>query len=149
EVNASGQYEVTVKLDGPNVDFPYILTLLQMVIIPEGTNGGIGTGPYKIESFDPGVRTRTKRNENDWRKDRGYVESIETVAINDSTARLNALLSGAVHLVERISPSAAAAAEKNLQLQVFTIPSFGHNSFDMTIDAAPYNSLELRQALKY
>ena len=149
DVRATDKYEVGITLEGPNVDFPYILTLLQLVILPEGTSGGIGTGPYKIESFEPGVRTRAKRNENDWRKDRGYVASIETIAINDSTARLNALLSGAVHLVERISPSAAAAVEKNPQIQLFTIPSFGHNSFDMMIDTPPFNNLELRQALKY
>jgi peptide/nickel transport system substrate-binding protein len=150
DIKATDKYEVTVALDGPNVDFPYILTLLQLVIIPEGaTNTGIGTGPYKLHSFEPGVRSRTERNRNDWNNNRGFVDSIETLGINDTTARLNALLSGSVHLIERVPATAGATVEQQPELQLFTIPSFGHNAFDMMIDKPPFDSLEFRQALKY
>ena len=150
DVKATDKYEVTITLDGPNVDLPYILTLLQMLVMPDGaTNEGVGTGAFKLETFQPGVRAITKRNPNDWRSDRGYVDSVETVAINDPTARVNALLSGAVHVVERISPPAAVALKDNPAVQIYTITSAGHDSFDMMIDAAPYTSVGVRQALKY
>jgi peptide/nickel transport system substrate-binding protein len=151
DIKATDKHEVTIKLDGPNVDLPYILTLHQLVIVPEGANfkDGIGTGAFKIENFEPGVRSLVKRQQNDWRRDRGYVDSVETIGLNEATSRLNALLSGRVHLVERVSANAAALVEKNPEMQLFTIASAGHYALDMKIDVPPYNKLELRQALKY
>jgi peptide/nickel transport system substrate-binding protein len=39
--------------------------------------------------------------------------------------------------------------EKNPALEVFSIASFGHKSLDMQTDAAPFDNLQVRQALKY
>src|SRR3546814_5056829 len=81
---------------------------LHLVIQPNGgvddPNAGIGTGPYKVASFEPGVRVTFEKNTNDWRDDRGYVESVEIVVINDATARTAALSSGQVHFINRVDP---------------------------------------------
>src|SRR5206468_2742885 len=98
---ATDKNEVTFKLKAPNADLPFVFQDVRLVILPEGgkVDAGVGTGAFVLESFEPGIRTRVKRNTNDWRKDRGWVDSIETVAINDSTARISALLSGSAHVI--------------------------------------------------
>ena len=62
---ASG--EVTFTLKGGNQDFPAILGLYNLCIVPDGTvdfSDGIGTGGYMLERFEPGVNSRVTRNPN-------------------------------------------------------------------------------------
>src|SRR5262249_46987511 len=89
------------------------------------------------------------RNSNDWRNDRGYVNSLEVLAINDTSARMTALLSGAVHFVTRVDPNIMGNIEKRQDLQIFNTPSGGHHIYTMRCDKPPYDNLDLRLALKY
>jgi len=88
----------TVKaiMVGPNADLPVILGTPQFKIIKDGTTdfqNAVGTGPFKLTVFQPGVRSIHKRNEFYWREG-AHVEEIEIFAITDKVARLSALLSG-------------------------------------------------------
>src|SRR5262249_13914405 len=78
---------VSFKLSSPNSDFPYVLADYHLVIVPEGTSDfakGVGTGPYMLESFAPGVRALVKRNPNYWKADRGHFDTVETINIADA-----------------------------------------------------------------
>ena len=101
-VKATGPNEVTFVLTSPNADLPVILGTYHFHIVKEGTtdfNAGIGTGPYKLKEFKPGVRSIVVRNDNYWKPNRPYLDEIEFVGITDESARVNALLSGHVDLV--------------------------------------------------
>jgi peptide/nickel transport system substrate-binding protein len=54
----------------------------------------IGTGPYKVESYQPGAQMVLVRNEDYWQEGQPTFDRIENVAIPDSTAQLSALRSG-------------------------------------------------------
>ena len=76
-------------------------------IVKEGTTDfatGIGTGPYKLKEFKPGVRSVVVRNDNYWKAGKPYLDEIEFVGIGDESARVNALLSGGMDLVGSINP---------------------------------------------
>ena len=65
-VKATGPNEVTIVLSAPNADLPVILGTFHFHIVKEGTtdfNAGIGTGPYKLKEFKPGVRSLVVRND--------------------------------------------------------------------------------------
>jgi peptide/nickel transport system substrate-binding protein len=150
DIKATGPDEVTITLASGNADLPYLLGEFHMMIGPEGRNfDGVGTGAFVVESFDPGVRMRTKRNPNDWRQDRGYVDTVEMLVINDAAARINALLSGSTHMVNRMSPTALAAFEHNPNFQVFNATGGTHPTFVMTCNAPPFDNQDLRLAMKY
>src|SRR4030095_7191612 len=62
---AHGPNEVTFVLSAPNADLPVILGTSHFQIVKEGTtdfNAGIGTGPYKLKEFKPGVRSLVGRH---------------------------------------------------------------------------------------
>src|SRR5262249_27055945 len=120
-------------------------------IVPEGSNfmDGVGTGAFVLESFEPGVRLRAKRNSSDWRTNRGYVDAIEIIAINDPPARLNALMSGSVHIINKITPNTVSVLEKNPEIQVLNVTGAGHPEFAMLCDTPPYDNADLRLAMKY
>ncbi|WP_231957441.1 ABC transporter substrate-binding protein, partial [Paraburkholderia tropica] len=59
-VKATGPNEVTVTLSAPNADLPVILGTFYFHIVKDGTTDftkGIGTGPFKLQTFQPGVRS--------------------------------------------------------------------------------------------
>jgi peptide/nickel transport system substrate-binding protein len=107
DIKASGPNEVTMVLDVPNADLPAILATPQLVIVKDGTtnfSSAIGTGPYKLKSFKPGVSTVGVRNDNYWKSGQPYLDQIELVSISDNAARVNALLAGDVHLINSVDP---------------------------------------------
>lgn len=151
ELKATDKHEIAITLDSGNADMPYILADVHLGIVPEGSKftDGVGTGAFVLESFEPGVRTRMKRNPNDYRTNRGYVDLTETVAISDTTARLSALLSGSVHLISKLDPSTVTQVDRNPKTQVFNIAGNGYSVFAMYCDTPPYDNLDVRLALKY
>jgi len=151
DIQATNPNEVLVTLDGGNADFPYILADTHLGIMPEDAqpDAGLGTGAFILQSFEPGVRALTKRNPNHWRTDRGLVDSVETLAINDPVARLNALLSGRIHIMSRPDPHIASSIEKNPKLQLFNTSAGGHFCFPMRCDTPPFDNKDVRLALKY
>lgn len=107
DITASGPNEVTMTLDVPNADLPVILATPQFVIVKDGTTNfstAVGTGPYKVKSFKPGVSTIGVRNDNYWKAGQPYLDQIELVSISDNAARVNALLAGDVHLINSVDP---------------------------------------------
>ncbi len=107
EVRATGPHEVMVRLAGPNADLPAILAQSHFLVVKDGTkdfSAGIGTGPYRIKSFRPGVGTTVVRNDEYWKPGKPYLDEIELIAIPDEVSRVNALLSGDVQLVMAVNP---------------------------------------------
>lgn len=151
DIKADDKNTITIVLSNPDVDFPYILAAVQMCIVAEGSNfsDGIGTGAYVLKEFDPGVRVVTTRNTNYWRSDRAFVDSVETLGINDTTARINALISGQVHMINRPDPKLAKRLESAPGINLFNTPGRGFNAFSMLFDLAPFDNNDLRLALKY
>lgn len=106
DVKATGGNEVTITLDGANADLPVILATSYFMIVKDGTKDfrtAIGTGPFKLKEFSPGVRTVAVRNENYWKPGLPHLDEIELVGIGDEAARVNALLSGDVQLINAVT----------------------------------------------
>ena len=67
DMKADGD-NVVFTLKGGNADFPYVLNDQRLQIMPATGAGdvdwqsGIGTGPYVLQEFKPGIRTRVTRN---------------------------------------------------------------------------------------
>lgn len=150
DIKLEGTDEVTMTLKEPDIDFPFKLTDYHLVIQPEGEPGDspIRTGPYALETADPGARYVVKKFEDYWRKDVGFVDSIETLVINDNSARISALASGKVHLINRVEPKVVGLIKKARGTQVVPTLGRGHYSFAMRCDAPPFDNADLRMALK-
>lgn len=150
-VRASDTYEVTFELHGPYADLPYVLSDYHLLIVPEGSDfrSPIGTGPYVIRVFEPGVRTLAERNPNYWKEGRGWADSVETLALNDLTARTSALQTGAVHFVNRLDPKTVHLLARASNVAILDVPSAGHYTFVMRCDTPPFDNNDLRLALKW
>ncbi|MEM5383344.1 ABC transporter substrate-binding protein [Paraburkholderia phymatum] len=107
EAKATGPNEVTITLEGANADLPVILATSHFLIVKDGTTDfktAVGTGPFKLKEFSPGVRTVGVRNEKYWKPGMPHLDEVELIGIGDESARVNALLSGDVQLINAVSP---------------------------------------------
>jgi peptide/nickel transport system substrate-binding protein len=151
-VKATGPNEVTVVLTAPNADLPVILGTFHFHIVKDGTtdfNAGIGTGPYKLKEFKPGVRTVVVRNEGYWKPGKPYLDEIEFVGIGDESARVNALLSGGMDLVASVNPRAVARVKSTPGYAIFATQSGQYSDLIMRKDTGPGANPDFVMAMKY
>ena len=151
DIQADGKYAVVLTLDGPNADLPFLMSDYHLLIQPAGSAGdeGIGTGPYILEEVDHGVRYLTRRNPNYFDPSEGHVESIETLVINDGTARISALQSGKAHMICRVDPKITNLLAKSPGVKIENVSGRAHYVFIMHANTAPFDNNDLRLALKY
>ncbi len=151
-VRASGPNEVTIVLSAPNADLPVILGTSHFQIVKEGTTdftAGIGTGPYKLKEFKPGVRSVHVRNDAYWKPGKPYLDEIEFVGIGDENARVNALLSGGIDLVGVINPRSVARVKGTPGFAIMTTQSGQYTDLIMRKDVGPGMNPDFALAMKH
>jgi peptide/nickel transport system substrate-binding protein len=123
EFKKTGPYEMKAIMNSPNSDLPTLMGLFQTKIVKEGsTGGGIGTGPYVLDSFQPGVKSVHSRNNNYWREG-ANLDAIEITAITDPVARVNALISGDMQMITQPDPNAFRQIESADNVTLLSTPA--------------------------
>jgi peptide/nickel transport system substrate-binding protein len=151
DVKADGKYTVVFTLEGGNADFPFIMSDYHLGIFPSGTKDfekGMGTGAFKLVSWEPGVRALTKRNPNYWKEGRGHFDEVETIYINDVSARTNALKTGQIDAMNRCERKTFHLLEKMSGIKAINLTGTTHYTIPMLCDVPPYDNNDVRLALK-
>ena len=149
-VKAMAPNEVQIQLVSPNADLPAILADAHFLIVKDGTTDfrtAIGTGPYKLKEFNPGVRTVGVRNENYWKPGRPYLDEIELIGIPDESSRVNALLSGDVQLINAVNPRSTKRIRASSNYTVLETKSGLYTDLIMRQDKAPTSNPEDRKSV--
>ncbi len=154
DIKADGKYTVIFTLKEGNADFPYIASDYHIPVVPTGTKGkeyekGIGTGPFIMQAWEPGVRFFGKRNPNYFREGRPYFDEVEILHITDTTARTNALKTGQVHVMNRSEPKTLHLLERMPGIQVLKLEGARHYTIPMLTTIKPYDNNDVRLGLKY
>jgi peptide/nickel transport system substrate-binding protein len=154
DIRADGD-TVVVTLSGGNADFPFMMSDYHLPILPANGDGsidwqsGIGCGPYRTVEFDPGVSSRYVRNPDYWKSGRAWVDEIVMLSIVDPTARTNALMTGEVDAIDKVEPRTATLLGRNPQIALNEVAGTQHYTFAMHTDAAPFDDVNVRLALKW
>lgn len=153
DIKADGN-TVKFTLAAGNADFPYMLSDFHIVIMPS-KNGvadwesGVGTGGYVIKSFEPGVRLVLERNKNYWKQGRAHFDGAEVLLIADDTARINALMTGEVDIINRVNLKTVHLLKRNPNVAIDNVTGGQHFTFPMLMDQVPYKNNDVRLAIKY
>ena len=152
-IRKDGQNRVIFELSGANADFMFITIDYHIAIkaAKDGkidANDGIGTGGYVLESFEPGVRFFGKRHANYFKSDRAYFDELELLSIVDPTARINALTTGEVDVIDRVDLKTAHLLARKTGINVEETTGTKHYTFPMRCDTAPFDDNNVRMALK-
>jgi peptide/nickel transport system substrate-binding protein len=143
-----------VSLNSPNAEFPSLLMNYNCYIIPHGSAStigktGIGTGPFKLKSFQPAATGVVEANP-DYHEGRPNLDSITFIAISDVQARVNALLAGQVDLISQTNLDFATARVVQANPSTTIVPDKNAYWYTMPMLAtkAPFTDLRVREAFK-
>ncbi|WP_112320653.1 ABC transporter substrate-binding protein [Oceanibium sediminis] len=179
EVRADGPYKIEIVTDGPNPIMPSNLTNLFIMdkdwaeannaVKVQDYEGGEdtfaaknanGTGPFKLVSREPDVRTVLAANENYWGKDEFPMEVTEVIytPIQNAATRVAALLSGEVDFIQDVPVQDIERVNSTAGLQVIKAPQnrvifFGLNTSEEDLDTDnvdgvnPMSDVRVRRAM--
>jgi peptide/nickel transport system substrate-binding protein len=154
EIKADGKYTVIFTLEEGNSDFPFIASDYHIPVLPKGTKGkefekGVGTGPFVLKAWEPGVRFFGTRNPNYFKSGRPYFDEVEVLGISDTNARTNALKTGQIDVMNRCEPKTLRLMERVPNIQVLKLEGARHYTIPMMTTIKPYDNNDVRLGLKY
>ncbi|AOM82915.1 Dipeptide-binding ABC transporter, periplasmic substrate-binding component [Salisediminibacterium beveridgei] len=109
----------------------------------------VGTGPFKFVSWTRDDSIELEKNENYWMEDYPKLDSVIFQVIPDNSARLTALRSGEIDIMDGLNPDDVDMIEGEEGLTVFerTENNIGYLGFNM--DKEPFDDPLVRQALNH
>ena len=155
EMKKLSNYQVQFILKSGSADFPYLMSDYHICIFPAGRIAeaiarGIGTGPYRNVSFEPGVRALAEKFDDHWDADnRGYFNEVEQIYIGDAAARVSALLTNQVDAINRLDFKSVKLVKTRPDIEVLEATGNQHNTFPMLTGTPPYNDINVRRAIKH
>ncbi len=144
------------RLKAPFADLPVALAYTNARIIPAAIATGdltrlsreaIGTGPFKLVSYEPDQRIVVARNPAYYDPARPHLDRIEVMVYPDPTAQASALLAGDTDLMANTTPSEFPRLTGAKGVVSLRIPSGQFLNVNMGCDQMPFSDVRVRQAL--
>jgi peptide/nickel transport system substrate-binding protein len=166
-IEAVDNYTVKVTMFRPD---PAVLSLLGWVntrIMPREFDGGfdpantvIGYGPYLLESYQPSVGFKWRKNPAYHVKDRPYIDRIEVPIVPDYSTRLASFRAGNIYtygssVASTVTPEDILQTKKDLPVlkMLYGSGHTTHNGVNLKFGyegaGAMFNDVRIRQALSY
>lgn len=154
KIRAMGRYRFEIITKRPSWSFIYLLVYPDM-LPPKATAKSsfpthpVGTGPYQVSSYTPNHQLVLVKNPRYWAKPIPYSKIVWTV-IPDDSARVAALESGQVDMINNVPPVDIPRIKSHDDLQVVSAPTV--RPMTLSVDmakATPFTKLKVRQALQY
>lgn len=152
DIRAVGQDVIEIDLARGDADLPHILADYHYLVVPDGFEDWsrpVGTGAFRFEVFEPGVRALTIRHGSYWKAGRGRVEAVDTRAVNDDGRRIAGVLAGEFDAVNRVPATDMRRIQARQDIAILRSPGRYHPILAMQTDTAPFNSVHVRRALKH
>ena len=161
-IEATGDWELTVKLKTPDPTWKYVLATSAGMIIEKayaeehsedlGTAevGVIGTGPFVFESWENGSKVVLTKNENYW--DESATTNIDEIVfsvISDDTTLATAIKSGQIDMSLNYSDKLIETFKGYDNVEVIENPGMGIHYFAVNTAREPFNDVNVRKAIAY
>ncbi len=109
----------------------------------------VGTGPFKLASFEPNVSLKYSRFENYWQKGLPYLDAVEINYVRDPVVRLASFTKGEAHVTNDISTRDAINLKNQGKTVIKRVVSIVGLCADIKNPASPFNDIRIRQAIAY
>lgn len=155
-VTAQDDATVLFRLSGPYADLPVALAYTNAKIVPAAIASGgldqlsrkaVGTGPFKLQAYEPDRRVLLVRNDSYFDAPRPYVDRVEVLVYPDPTAETSALLSGDTDLMSTTPAAEFARLASATGAVGLRTPSGQFLNVNMRCDQKPWSDPRVRQAL--
>ncbi len=156
KVTATDDATVVFRLAAPYADLPVALAYTNAKIVPAAVlqagmarldREAIGTGPFKLVSFEPERQIVVERNPAYYDRDRPYLDRVQLVIYPDPTAEVSALIAGDTDLMLNTLPTEFGRLQKASGVKALRTPSGQFCNINFGCDKPPFNDARVRQAL--
>ncbi len=150
EISAPDEATVVFTLPQVNADFLYGVADRFALIVKDGSQPPDfnGTGPFVLSEYREGERAILTRNDAYWKADQPALDGIEFVFINDPITQVDALRSGQVDFIFKISPEQVSVLETEAGITVIQKATNQHPVVRLRTDEGPGQDERVRQAFK-
>jgi peptide/nickel transport system substrate-binding protein len=152
DIKILGKTKIEITLASGNADFPTVLTDYHIKMVPDGFEdwaNPVGTGAFRVERFAPGSRIVLAKAGRYWKENRGYLDAVDVTVINETGARMDALIGGAVDVINRTDPRTVSRIDRSPTLAIVRASGGWYPVMGMQIDVPPFNNPDLRRALQF
>jgi peptide/nickel transport system substrate-binding protein len=152
EIEAVDALTLRLTLSQAFADLPLQLTDYRLMIIPDGAGDriggtGIGTGPFRLERFDPRGTTVLVANEKYFDGAPG-VARMEIIGISDAQARVQALLGGQIDFLPGMTRQQRTLVERSARHRVQRVDTGNWRGIVFKADAKPFDDVRVRKAMR-
>ena len=139
---------VEFHLTGPNAVFNEAMAAYYNCILPVGfdEHSPVGAGPFKLRSYAPGEQAVFTPHSG-YFGEVPHVDQLTVLDFSDTTARVNALVSGVVDAISQLPPAQMKVVEAGGQ-KVLNAKTGVWQPFTMRIDQKPFDDVRVRQAFR-
>ncbi len=158
-IEETGDKEVTVTLTEPSrVFLNAIAAVGQSVILSQAavegdpdyfTSPTVTSGPWTIESYTPKSGAKFVANEHYWNTGFPIIQTIEYTFNDDNTAMATGLETDTIDFAFNMKPADAVRLSDAGTAQYFEAPSAGLLSWSFDKTKAPFDNVDVRQAVAY
>lgn len=156
KVTATDGVTVVIKTTAPYADLPVALAYTNAKIVPAAVikaglarldREAVGTGPFKLVSFEPERLVVVERNPAYYDRNRPYLDRVQVVIYPDPTAEVSALMAGDTDLMLNTIPTEFGRLQKAPGVKALRTPSGQFCNINFGCDKPPFNDIRVRQAL--
>jgi peptide/nickel transport system substrate-binding protein len=109
----------------------------------------VGTGPFKFVEWKENETITLEKNADYWQEGLPKLNRVIFKVIPENTARLNALTSGEIDVMDGLNNSDEATVVANENLQVIERPSMNVGYIGLTNTRKPFDNKLVRQAINH
>jgi peptide/nickel transport system substrate-binding protein len=159
-VEAVDELTVAFHLKAPSVALPVLIgttTVVNVIHSPKAiqelgdtyNRHPVGTGPFRVKSWQNGVGVVLERNPDYWNPGHPYLDEVVIRTLPDAPARFASVLSGETDIIWHDEADDIVAAQKNAAVKVREYAGSGAQVYAFNTKVPPFDDVRVRQALRY
>jgi len=156
-VEVTGEYQVRIHTNGPDPLLPTRMSRYPTYIVPpayvtkvgaaEFARKPVGSGAYKLQTFIPDEKVVMVANDAYWRG-KPSIDTVTWRPIPEATARITALLTGEVQLVDSVPADLVGALQNKPGVKLEQVKGGGLTVYlGLKNDQKPLDDVRVREAL--
>ncbi|MBU8918985.1 ABC transporter substrate-binding protein [Neobacillus sp. 114] len=155
KVEVTGENEVAIYLTEPNAALMPMLTDAGNVIVPKEEVEGwgdqfgshlVGTGPFKIESWDQDSQIKVVRHDKYW-GEKPHLDSVVFKIIPDPNMMVNSLRSGDIDVGMDVKGQNRELVKQDSKLELLSKPALSLTYLDLNNKKGPTADKKVREAI--
>ncbi len=153
-VTAPDANTIVITLGSPNASLPYLVSMLnpQSAITPKDYAAGTtldgtpaGTGPWKLDSYDPNSGIQWVRNDA-WWGGKTPLDGVDMQFFSDLAAQVTAMSGGSVDAIQQFSVVGGDALLGDDTFNTVEVNAATHRQIWMGLDEGQFTDKRVRQA---